>query len=81
MTLNCLLFYYGMQIRHNWISLAILPLLNINAVMKYRVIAFGANGSTKQGTVLYDTHEEAVKKAYEVCNHYHCYCRIEKVAA
>ena len=49
--------------------------------MKYRVIAYGRNGSTKQGIVLYSTHEEAVKKAYEVCNHYHCYWRIEKVAA
>lgn len=25
MTLNCLLFYYGMQTRHHWTELAILP--------------------------------------------------------
>lgn len=49
--------------------------------MRYRVIAKLKDGSTKQGIVLYDTHEKAVKKAYEVCNHYHCYCRIEKVTA
>lgn len=49
--------------------------------MRYRVIAKLKDGSTKLGQKLYDTHEEAVAMAYKVCAHYHCCCRIEKVAA
>lgn len=51
--------------------------------MKYRVIAFrsAAQGSAeKRGKVLYATHDEAIKVAYSVAKHYHCMCRIEKVA-
>ena len=47
--------------------------------MKYRVDAY-KNGAVRQGTILLDDIDAAIKKAKEVASHYHCYTRITRVA-
>lgn len=48
--------------------------------MKYRIDAY-INGTVRQGTLLLDNIDAAIKKAKEVASHYHCYTRIARVTA
>ena len=49
--------------------------------MQYTIIAHRPKGATLRGKVTYTDIDEAIKMAYTVAKHYHCYCTIEKVAA
>ena len=47
--------------------------------MKYRIDAY-IKGTVRQGTVLLDDINAAIKKAKEVAAFYRCYTRIARVA-
>ena len=46
--------------------------------MKYRIDAY-KDGAVRQGTILLDNIDAAIKKAKEVAAHYHCYTKIARV--
>lgn len=48
--------------------------------MKYRIDAY-IKGTVRQGTLLLDDIDAAIKKAKEVASHYHCYTKIARVTA
>lgn len=57
-----------------------LQLIGLNIInMKYRIDAY-INGTVRQGTILLDNIDAAIKKAKEVAAYHKCYTKIARVA-